>query len=110
MVLQGLAELLGHHADIEVIGQAGDGEQAVEEARRLNPDVIVMDVSMPKMSGIEATLIIRKERPEIRIIGLSMYKASEQEAAMLQAGAFAFVNDHAFTQRAAGSHQPRAAR
>jgi PAS domain S-box-containing protein len=91
VVRQGLAELLGHHADIEVIGEAGDGKQAVEAAQRLNPDVIVMDISMPKMSGIEATRVIHEARPHIRIIGLSIYRASEQEAAMKRAGAFAFV-------------------
>jgi PAS domain S-box-containing protein len=91
VVRQGIGELLAHHADIQIVGEAGDGEQAVDEALRLQPDVIVMDISMPKMSGIEATSIIHKARPEIHIIGLSIYKASEQEQAMREAGAVAFV-------------------
>ena len=91
VVRQGLAQLLGTYADIEIVGEAGDGEQAVEQARRLKPDVVVMDVSMPKMSGIEATTVIHREQPGIRVIGLSIYEAADQAAAMREAGACAFV-------------------
>lgn len=84
---QGLSELLSDFPDIRVTGEAADGEEAVQMAREIDPDVILMDISMPGMNGIEATRIIHGERPAIRIIGLSMFDAAEQAAALEQAGA-----------------------
>ncbi|MFO7964321.1 MAG: PAS domain S-box protein [Desulfobacterales bacterium] len=86
----GLANLLDLHADIEVLGQASDGEEAVNLARELLPDVILMDVNMPKMDGIEATRAITSEFPHIRIIGLSMYDEDDKAAEMIEAGASAY--------------------
>ncbi|RJQ57517.1 MAG: DNA-binding response regulator [Desulfobacteraceae bacterium] len=73
--------------DFKVVAEASDGEAAVALARKLKPNVILMDYSMPKMNGLEATRIIHSELPQICIIGLSMYQESEIEAAMLKAGA-----------------------
>jgi PAS domain S-box-containing protein len=87
---QGLSSLLSLHSDIEVVGEAEDGEEAVNLARKLMPDIILMDISMPKMNGIEATRIIHSEFPRIRIIGLSMYTGNGQAAAMISAGASAY--------------------
>jgi len=84
---QGLAMLLSNYDDISVTGEAADGKEAVEMARELNPDVILMDISMPEMSGIEATRIIKAEMPHIRIIGLSMFDPSDQAEEIRQAGA-----------------------
>ncbi|MFP4572141.1 MAG: response regulator transcription factor, partial [Desulfobacterales bacterium] len=83
---QGLAMLLSDYEDIQVTGEASDGNEAVKLARELNPDVILMDISMPEMSGIEATRIINAEMPHIRIIGLSMFDAADQAEAIRQAG------------------------
>ena len=88
---QGLASLLGAEDDIEVVGQAADGEQAVEKAQSLVPDVILMDVSMPRLNGVQATRIIHARQPDIRIIGLSMFDETDGATAMLEAGAVAYL-------------------
>lgn len=87
---EGLSRMLGSYPDIEVLGQASDGEEAVHLARELGPDVILMDIAMPKMDGLEATQIIHSEFPHIRIIGLSMYDEKEQANSMIAAGACAY--------------------
>jgi signal transduction histidine kinase/ActR/RegA family two-component response regulator len=92
VVRQGLAGILDSEPDIELIAEAGDGREAVDLARRLHPDVIVMDVSMPGMTGIEATRIIKKELPEVRVVGLSLHERSTMTEQMLQAGAAAYVS------------------
>jgi PAS domain S-box-containing protein len=89
---EGLARLLVQEPDFEVIGQANDGRQAVEQAASLMPDVVLMDISMPVMSGIEATRIIHRQHPEIRIVGLSLYTESERAKEMLEAGATFYLS------------------
>jgi PAS domain S-box-containing protein len=88
---EGLAHLLREAAEIQVIGEAGDGQQAVDMTRQLNPDVVIMDVNMPGMNGIEATRVIVSERPQCRIIALSMYSEAEMETAMREAGAINYL-------------------
>ncbi len=88
---EGLAKLIQIEADMELVGEAADGEEAVEMARRLHPQVIVMDMSMPRMNGLEATERIVAELPDIRVIGLSMYERADREEAMRQAGAVAYL-------------------
>ncbi len=88
---QGLTRLFGEEKDIEIVGEAADGQQAVELADKLHPDVILMDVSMPNLSGIDATRTIHQQHPEIRVIGLSMFEAAEQAQAMHDAGASDYV-------------------
>jgi PAS domain S-box-containing protein len=90
VVRQGISALLGFHSDIEIVGEADDGQEAVEKARQLHPDVILMDINMPRMDGIQATRIIRSEHPYVRIIGLSMHDRHDQADQMIQAGAFAY--------------------
>ncbi|MFH0975817.1 MAG: PAS domain S-box protein [Spirochaetota bacterium] len=70
---QGLASLLRTEPDLEIIGEASDGQSAIELIRELRPDVVLMDINMPGIDGIQATRIIHKELPEVSIIGLSMF-------------------------------------
>ncbi len=91
IVRDGLVRLLGDYADIEVVGQAVDGAVAVETARQLEPDVVVMDVSMPRLDGVEATRRIVTQLPQIRVIGLSMHAEADMAARMREAGAIAYL-------------------
>ncbi|MGE5255349.1 MAG: response regulator [Hyphomicrobiales bacterium] len=91
VVREGLARLLAFEPDFEMVGQVNDGRAAVELARQLSPDVILMDISMPLMNGIVATRIIRQEHPAIRIIGLSLYHEDERSREMLDAGAVIYM-------------------
>ncbi len=92
MLRQGLAEHLTRDPQIDVIGEASDGEIAVEKARSLRPDVVLMDVSMPRMNGVEAARIIHAEFPNMVIIALSMYAEPHRAEEMRQAGAKAYVS------------------
>jgi PAS domain S-box-containing protein len=84
---EGLATLLNEQSDLEVVGQAGNGREAVELANRLRPDVIVMDAAMPLMAGDEATRQIKGQWPHIRIVALSMFEEADLSEAMYRAGA-----------------------
>ncbi len=86
----GLVSLLREVPGVVVVGEACDGREAVYMARHLKPDVIIMDISMPRMNGIEATRVITREHPNIRVIGLSMHEKDDMAAAMRDAGAVAF--------------------
>ncbi len=88
---QGLARLLQEAPDMEIVGEASDGEAAVHLVRQTLPHVVLMDISMPGMNGIQATQIIHAELPDIRIIGLSMFEEGEQAAAMRAAGAAEYL-------------------
>ena len=99
MVRQGLRSILEVYRDVTVIGEAADGEEAVELTRLLCPDVIVMDVNMAKMDGIEATRQIKARWPTIMVIGLSFSNPSQVEPLLLQAGASCYVSKDAAGDR-----------
>jgi signal transduction histidine kinase/CheY-like chemotaxis protein len=88
---QGLASLLQNQPDILVAGQASDGAEAVELTLKLRPDVVLMDVSMPLLNGMEATRRIISEAPEVAVIGLSMHASEEVRQTMLEAGACEYL-------------------
>lgn len=111
IVRQGFAALLRSDDDIDVVGEAADGEEATELARLLLPDVVVMDVSMPKMSGIDATRWLTANLPRVRVIGLSMHEDEPVAIAMREAGAVAFVTkDGPSTALMAAIHAARPGR
>lgn len=86
---KGLKALLATQPELEVVGEAADGEEAVRLAEALCPDVVLMDVRMPALDGIEATRRIKKAHPEIKVIVLTMYGTHRTEA--IEAGADAFL-------------------
>jgi CheY-like chemotaxis protein len=91
VVRQALAHLLGEEPDLDIVGEAADGPAAIAQVRRLLPDVVTMDVSMPGMNGIEATRIIHAEFPALRIIGLSLFTETERAEEMRRAGAAEYL-------------------
>ncbi|HTY64143.1 MAG TPA: PAS domain S-box protein [Acidobacteriota bacterium] len=95
VVRQGIANLLSDSPYIEIVGAAGDGLEAVELAAKLIPDIILMDISMPKLDGIEATRRINKEYPQICIIGFSMFEDVERIQAMRAGGALLYIRKSA---------------
>lgn len=88
---EGLTSLLEKQEGFEVVGQAKDGSEAVDLAEKRCPDVVLMDVSMPNMDGIEATGRIAEGRPEIAVIGLSMHDDSLARRDMIAAGAVSYL-------------------
>ena len=89
---QGLISLMKALPGIQVAGEAANGREAIERARQLKPDLVLMDISMPEMDGIEATRRIKAERPTVRIVGLSVHEDDPLAAAMRAAGAEALVS------------------
>lgn len=101
IVREGLRTLLGQQADLEVVGEAADGREAVTQARLLKPEVIVMDIAMPELNGVEATRLILAELPTARVVALSMYADRRFVAEILRAGALGYVlKDGAFEELA----------
>lgn len=92
MMRQGLVGLLRTSKDIEVVGEASDGLEVIQLARDTRPDVIIMDINMPKVNGIEATRLIKEEMPGIRVLVLSLHSKEDMAAASVLAGASAFVS------------------
>jgi DNA-binding NarL/FixJ family response regulator len=91
LVRAGLKSILETFCVCRVIGEAADGDEAVEAAGRLRPDVILMDITMPRMNGVEATRAIVARMPEARVIALSMHDDERARAAMQRAGARAYL-------------------
>jgi len=91
MVREGLRKILEAHEDLELVGEAGNGEDAVELVKRLKPSLVIMDVNMPKLNGIEATSRIKAYCQDTIIIGLSVNADGENQRAMLEAGATALL-------------------
>lgn len=95
---EGLVALLEREPGLQVVGQAEDGRAAVQLARKVNPDVVVMDVSMPDLNGIDATRQILEENRQIKVIALSMHADRRFVKGMLQAGASGYLLKHSASQ------------
>ena len=91
VVREGLAAILKTKENIVVVGEAQDGQEAVEKASSLMPDVILMDVSMPRMSGVEATRQIKRTFPHVGIIALTMYDEQQYIFDLVRAGATGYL-------------------
>ena len=101
IVREGLRSLIDRESDMEVVGEANNGWLAVELTKKLNPDVVIMDVAMPDLNGIEATRKIVEEIPEVKILALSMYADKRFVAGTLKAGAAGYIlKDCAFEEMA----------
>jgi DNA-binding NarL/FixJ family response regulator len=88
---KGLCSLLAERPEFEICGEASNGLEAVERAKQLLPDVILMDISMPQIDGLQATDIIRNEVPDSRVVILSQHDSPHMLSAALKAGASAYV-------------------
>lgn len=91
MFRQGLSVLLKLHQDIEVVGEAGDGREAIEGVAQAEPDVVMMDIAMPNLNGLEATRQIKRSLPQVKILALSMHTDNEYVYQVLRAGASGYL-------------------
>ena len=105
MVRDGLRLMIDSQRDMEVIGEAANGKEALEQARELKPDVIVMDLSMPEMNGLQATEQLKAERPEVKVVALTVHEDASYLVQLCKAGAVGYV-----LKRSAGDDLIRAIR
>lgn len=91
LVREGIKSLLQGIAEIKVIGEAEDGLDAIEKARNLRPDIVLMDIGMPRMTGVEAARHIREEMPAVQVVALTIHESEEYLFQMLRAGASGYV-------------------
>jgi len=92
IVRDGICALLGLAGDMEVVGEAANGREALEMVRKLMPDVVLMDMAMPVMGGLEATRRIRKEFPKVKVLALTQYDDKAYVFPVIEAGACGFIS------------------
>lgn len=98
MMRDGIAALLGHYDDVVVVGEASNGKEAIEKVSALRPDIVLMDIAMPGLGGLEATVEIKKTHPEVKVLVLTQYDDKEYVSRFLKAGVSGYI-----LKRAAGS-------
>ena len=105
LVRDGIRALLALVADVEVVGEAANGKEALEKVKELAPDVVLMDLAMPVMGGLDATRRIRRDFPGTRVLALTQYDDSEYVIPVIEAGARGFVSKMAaFSELASAIH------
>ena len=98
IVREGVRMILAREQDIEVVGEAGDGQQALDLVASLRPQVVIMDISMPGMGGIEATQRVKTKHPEVQVLALTMHEDETYVFQLLRAGAAGYVLKRAAAQ------------
>ena len=88
---EGIVNLLSAAPEIEIVAQAENGLEAIEKAKKLKPDIVIMDLGMPGMNGVEATQILQKELPQIKVLALSMHSDKQYIKEVLEAGAYGYL-------------------
>jgi DNA-binding NarL/FixJ family response regulator len=91
MVRRGMRDFLGLHEDIQIVGEASDGVEAIERTKALRPDIVVMDLMMPGIDGVEATARIKAELPDVEIIAITSFIEEARVVAAIEAGASGFL-------------------
>lgn len=91
LIRSGIATLLQANKDFVIVGEATDGEEAIQKTKELSPDIVIIDLSMPKLSGIEATAIIKKKYPSTSVLVLTMHENEEYVYQILKSGAGGYV-------------------
>jgi len=91
VVRKGLSSCLSQYSQISIVGEAADGQEVLRKAKELSPDLILMDIDMPRMSGLTASDTLRKENPKVKVLILSMYGDSDYVMRILQSGARGFI-------------------
>jgi DNA-binding NarL/FixJ family response regulator len=91
VVRRGIASCLARHTNLNIVGEASDGQEALQKAHLLSPDIILMDIEMPHMSGLAVTEVLRKDLPKIKVLILSMHRQTEYILRILRSGARGYV-------------------
>ena len=91
IVREGTCDMVQRQPDMEVVGEASDGVEAVELTKKLEPDVVVMDIAMPRLNGIEATIQLKRMRPSTAVLILTAYDTDQYVMALLEAGAAGYL-------------------
>jgi two-component system, NarL family, nitrate/nitrite response regulator NarL len=91
VVRKGIASFLASHQHLVIVGEAGDGQEALQKARELLPDLLLMDVEMPRMDGLAVTEVLRKELPQVKVLVFSMHRNTEYVLRIIQSGARGYV-------------------
>jgi two-component system, NarL family, nitrate/nitrite response regulator NarL len=98
VVRKGLCSCLAKQDNLKIVGEAGDGRQALAKARELRPDLMLMDIDLPEMDGLAVAAVLQQELPQIQVIFLSMHSEGEYVMRILQSGAKGYVLKHAPTE------------